>query len=98
MPLQERDAFVPSDDSHDHLQDDPSFLLTVHGYVHSLRRVEGDDGDVNQTLRWLIVDKEEQRWDVFKVQKGNDIQMCSRKYIDAEEDMNFDDAAVVQVS
>lgn len=51
--------------------DDEAHLLTVHGYVMGLRRVEGDDGDANQTLRWLIVDKEDQWWDVYRVHQEN---------------------------
>lgn len=50
--------------------DDP-FSLTIHGYVHGLLRVRGDDSEPSQTLRWIIVDKDERWWDIFKVIEPN---------------------------
>jgi len=47
------------------------FSLTCYGYVHGLLRVRGDDNEPSQTLRWIIVDKDDQWWDIFKVIEPN---------------------------
>ena len=48
-------------------EEDPNFLLLVHGYKLGLRRVQGDDGDANQILRYIIQDKEKKIHDIYQV-------------------------------
>lgn len=63
-------------------------MLCVHGYIHALRRVQGDDGDDNQVLRWLIMDKQEKHWDVFRVhESGKQMQYYSRQIVDGQNNL-----------
>ena len=39
-------------------------------YNHGMLRVEGDDGDVDQVLRWCILTKEEKYHDVYRVSES----------------------------
>lgn len=59
--------------------------LTVFGYNHGMLRVEGDDGDANQVLRWCILTKEEKYHDVFRVsESGKEDVYYVRPYDEGE--------------
>ena len=75
----------------DDAMNDPNHQLTVHGYIMGLRRVEGDDGDADQILRWAIEDKSKDRWDVFRIhKKGEYARYVSRKRASEEGDFPVD--------
>ena len=60
--------------------------LTVYGYNMGMLRVQGDDGDANQVLRWEIKDKEEKWHDVFRVmEEGKPDAYYVRPYDEGEE-------------
>ena len=60
--------------------------LTVSGYNMGMLRVQGDDGDVNQILRWAIKDKQQQWHDVFRVmEEGKPDAWSVRPYDEGEE-------------
>lgn len=56
-------------------KDDEAIQLLAHGYVEQLLRVDGDDGDAVQTVRWVLADPrriEGRYWDVFHCQNGDE--------------------------
>lgn len=60
--------------------------LTVSGYNMGMLRVQGDDGDANQILRWAIKDKQQQWHDVFRVMvEGKPDAWSVRPYDEGEE-------------
>ena len=76
---------MPAEDPYDKNDPDPNFMLTVHGYVMGMRRVKGDDGDKDQILRYVIVDKEEVTWDVYRVIEPDKTDVwVSRKFGEGE--------------
>eukprot|EP00316_Scyphosphaera_apsteinii_P002532 CAMPEP_0119300514 /NCGR_PEP_ID=MMETSP1333-20130426/2445_1 /TAXON_ID=418940 /ORGANISM="Scyphosphaera apsteinii, Strain RCC1455" /LENGTH=114 /DNA_ID=CAMNT_0007302307 /DNA_START=40 /DNA_END=384 /DNA_ORIENTATION=- len=62
--------------------DSDFLMLLCHGKVLGLRRVEGDDGDKDQILRWFMGDPRDNgdsAWDVFKtMRKGEPEKYCCR--------------------
>ena len=54
--------------------DEEAIQLLAHGYVEKLLRVDGDDGDAVQTVRWVLGDprRTERYWDVFHCMNGEE--------------------------
>jgi hypothetical protein len=66
--------------------DDDVLTLLATGYVNKLLRVDGDDGDKVQTLRWVLGDpsREDIFWDVFQVINGDEKYYKCRVLKDGE--------------